>query len=71
MKRKTEKHILLPLALVAYAIIMGVLTYPRYSSSGQWGEYFTVIGITLLLALILHLLLKRRQQIRRRFRGEE
>ena len=69
--KKLEKHILLPSVLVVYAITMGVFSYPRYRSSGNWGEFFTVLGITLLLALILHFLLKRRQQIRKRFNGEE
>lgn len=69
--KKLEKHILLPSVLVVYAIIMGVFSYPRYRSLGNWSEFFTVLGITLLLALILHLLLKRRQQIRKRFNGEE
>lgn len=71
MKRKFEKHTLLPLVLVFYALVMGVLAYPSYRNSGNWGEYFTIIGITLLLALLLHFLLKRRQYIRNRFKGEE
>ncbi len=69
--RKLERHILLPLVLAAYALIMGVIAYPRYRTSGNWGEYFTIIGITLLLALMLHFLLKRRHQARKRFKGEE
>ena len=71
MKRKFEKHILFPLVLVCYALIMGILAFPRYRTSGNWGEYYTVIGITLLLALLLHFLLKRREYIRNRFKGEE
>ncbi|HOO95217.1 MAG TPA: hypothetical protein PLH60_04235 [Proteiniphilum sp.] len=71
MKRRLEKHILLPLVLVCYALIMGILAYPRYRTSGNWGEYFSIIGITLLLALLLHFLLKRREYIRNRFKGEE
>ncbi len=69
--RKLEIHIVLPLVLVFYALVMGILAYPRYRTSGNWGEYFTIIGITLLLALLLHFLLKRRQYIRNRFKGEE
>lgn len=71
MKRRLEKQLLLPLVLVCYALIMGILAYPRYRTSGNWGEYFTIIGITLLLALLLHFLLKRREYIRNRFKGEE
>lgn len=71
MKRRLEKQLLLPLVLVCYALIMGILAYPRYRTSGNWGEYFTIIGITLLLALLLHFLLKRRENIRNRFKGEE
>jgi len=71
MKRRLEKQLLLPLVLVCYALIMGILAYPRYRTSGNWGEYFTIIGVTLLLALLLHFLLKRRENIRNRFKGEE
>lgn len=70
MKRKIEKHILLPMLLALYALVMGFLAYPRYRATANWSEFFTIIGITLLLAIVLHFLLKRRQQIRNRFRGE-
>ena len=69
MKRRLEKHPVTTGAVLRP--IMGILAYPRYRTSGNWGEYFTIIGITLLLALLLHFLLKRRENIRNRFKGEE
>jgi len=67
MRRKIPKHLLFPAVLIGYVSILGIMSYPRYKASGNWSEYFTVIGITVLLALLLHLILKRRQKIRDQF----
>jgi LPXTG-motif cell wall-anchored protein len=67
MSRKIKRHILFPVVLLAYFAVMAVMAYPRYKASGNWNEYFGVIGISLLLALILFFVLKRRQKIRDRF----
>jgi LPXTG-motif cell wall-anchored protein len=62
-----KRHILFPAALLAYCVVMAVMAFPRYKASGNWNEYFGIIGISLLLALILFFILKRRQKIRDRF----
>lgn len=67
MSRKIKRHILFPVVLLVYFAVMAVMAYPRYKASGNWGEYFGVIGVSLLLALILFFILKRRQKIRDRF----
>ncbi|MDR2816415.1 MAG: LPXTG cell wall anchor domain-containing protein [Proteiniphilum sp.] len=67
MSRKIKRHILFPGALLLYFAVMAVMAYPGYKASGKWGEYFGVIGISLLLALILFFILKRKQKIRDRF----
>ena len=67
MSRKIKRHILFPSVLLVYFAIMGVMAYPRYKASGNWSEYFGIIGISLLLALLLFFILKRRQKIRDRF----
>ncbi|WP_298648671.1 LPXTG cell wall anchor domain-containing protein [uncultured Proteiniphilum sp.] len=67
MSRKIKKHILFPAVLLIYFTIMAVMAYPRYKASGNWSEYFGIIGISLLLALLLFFILKRKQKIRDRF----
>ncbi|NLY23707.1 MAG: LPXTG cell wall anchor domain-containing protein [Bacteroidales bacterium] len=67
MKRKNKKHILFPAALLIYVTVLAVITYPRYRESGDWNEYYSVIGISLLLAVLLFFILKRKQKIREQF----
>lgn len=67
MSRKIKRHILFPLVLLVYFAIIAVMAYPRYKASGEWAEYFGIIGVSLLLALLLFFILKRRQKIRDRF----
>ena len=67
MSRKIKKHVLFPAVLLLYLAIMAYISYPRYCESGNWGEYFAVIGISALLVVSLFFLLKRKQKIRDRF----
>jgi hypothetical protein len=67
MNRKIKKQFLLPAALLIYLGIMAYVSYPRYKESGNWSEYFTVTGISVLLVVLLFFLLRRKQQIRDRF----
>lgn len=64
---KIKRHILLPIALFIYTVAMALIAYPRYKASGNWTEYFTILGICLLMAIFLFIILKRRQKIRNRF----
>lgn len=67
MSQKIKRHILFPLVLLVYFAIMAMMAYPRYKASGEWSEYFGIIGMSLLFALLLFFILKRRQKIRDRF----
>ena len=71
MNRKIKKHFLFPAVLLIYLAIMAYISYPRYKESGNWNEYFTVTGISVLLVVALFFLLKRKQQIRERFTGKD
>lgn len=71
MSRKIKKQFLFPAALLIYLAIMAYISYPRYKESGNWGEYFAVTGISVLLVVLLFFLLKRKQQIRDRFTGKD
>lgn len=67
MSRKFKRHIVLPAVLLIYLAVMAVIAYPKYEASGKWGEYFAVIGISVLLLGMLFYILKRRQKMRDRF----
>jgi LPXTG-motif cell wall-anchored protein len=71
MNRKTKKQSLLPAALLIYMAIMAYISYPRYKASGKWGEYFAVIGISVVLVVLLFFLLKRKQKIRDQFNRKD
>jgi LPXTG-motif cell wall-anchored protein len=66
MNRKTKKQFFLPAVLLVYLAIMAYISYPRYKASGNWGEYFAVIGISVALVVLLFFLLRRRQKFRDR-----
>lgn len=67
MKQRAKRHILLPVALLLYTAIMGIIAYPRYQKEQNWNEYFLIIGIGVVLAILLFFVLKRRQRIRDNF----
>lgn len=67
MPRNNKKHILLPAILLVYVAILAIVSYPRYKESGEWNEYYAVIGVSLLLAVLLFFILKRRKKIREQF----
>lgn len=71
MKLSSRKNpILIPALLVVYAIVMGVISFPRYQASGKWGEFFGIIGACVVLAIALYFLQKRRNKMRSRFRDK-
>lgn len=67
MKQRAKRHILLPVALLLYTAIMAIIAYPRYQKEQNWNEYFLIIGIGVVLAILLFFVLKRRQRIRDNF----
>lgn len=67
MPLKSKRYIFLPLALAAYAIVMAVIGYPNYKQSGKLNEFWMIIGVCLILAVLLHFVLKRREKNREKF----
>lgn len=59
---------ILPIILVIYALVMAVITYPRYQASGRWLEFWGVIVACVVIAILLFFILKRKQEIRNRFK---
>lgn len=62
---KLRKSTLLPLLLLVYLGVMSYIGYPGYAS-GDYSPlyYFGVIAATLIVILLLHLSLKRRERLR-------
>ncbi len=60
MKRST----IIPLALLAYLGVMCYVGYPIYQA-GNFTKYFGIIGGTLVVIVLLHFALKKRERLRR------
>ena len=61
-----NKAVVIPLALLAYLGIMSYIGYDSYAS-GEFSAlyYFGVIAVSLLVIILLHFSLKRRERLRR------
>lgn len=69
--RKTRNPILLPLVLVVYAIAMASIGYPKYKESGNWSEFWGIIGGCVAAAILLYFVLRKRNKIRNEFNKPE
>ncbi len=61
---KLRLSTLIPIILLIYLGVMSYIGYPEFEN-GNYLYYFGVIGITLVIIVILHFYLKRREAIRR------
>lgn len=71
MSNKAKRHILLPSAIIIYIAVMAVISFPRYRESGNWAEYFAILGICILIAIFLYLILKRKKNVRDKFNRKD
>lgn len=55
---------LIPAILLIYLGVMSYIGFPEFEN-GNYLYYFGVIGITLVIIVILHFYLKRREELRR------
>ncbi len=63
---KLQRSTLIPLILLIYLGVMACIGWPDYASGRTSALfYFGVIAITLLILVLLHYNLKRREQLRR------
>lgn len=64
--KRLDKSIVIPAALLVYLGVMAYMTWPNYHSGKltAW-QYFGVIGITFVIAVALHFIIKKREQLRR------
>lgn len=62
---KVKKSTWLPIVLLVYLAVMSYIGYPDYVSGKSTPlYYFGIIGVTLLVIILLHFSLKRRERLR-------
>ncbi len=63
---KLKRSTVIPIVLLIYLAVMSYIGYPDYAA-GIYTPlyYFGIIGITLIVILLLHLSLKRRERLKR------
>lgn len=64
MNLRNKRHIVIPVAIVIYTIVIAIYAATKYYTPENKTSYFLVIGVNLLLALVLYLVLKRREDFR-------
>lgn len=61
--KKLKKSTIIPLALLIYLAVMSYMGLSYYYA-GDYLYYFGIIGVTLIIIIILHFLIKKREKIR-------
>ena len=63
---KIQRSVLIPAVLAVYLAVMAVIGWPDYASGRTSAlQYFGTIGVTLIILVLLHFNLKRRERLRR------
>ena len=63
---KIQRSVLIPAVLAGYLAVMAVIGWPDYASGRTSAlQYFGTIGVTLIILVLLHFNLKRRERLRR------
>lgn len=63
---KLKRSTVIPAVLAAYLVVMACIGYPEYAAGRTSAlYYFGVIGITVIILILLHFNLKRRERLRR------
>ena len=63
---KFNRALVIPLVLAVYLAVMAAIGYPAYLDGRTSPlQYFGVIGLTILIIILLHFNLKRRERLRR------
>lgn len=64
--RRVKRSTLVPILLVCYLAVMAYIGWPEYASGKSSAlYYFGIIGVTLVVIVLLHFNLKRRERLRR------
>jgi len=57
--------------LLIYLAVIAYLAYPKYAATGNFKEYFIVIGVTLVVIILLWLVYTWRERYREKIRKNE
>ena len=70
-KKKSKKHIIIPLALFIYLIAMAIYTYPKGDNPEvSLTQYYITIGITLVLIVAASYFIKKREEHKQKYEDE-
>lgn len=64
MRFKNKKHIVIPVAIVIYTIVIATYFGLKSYTPEMKGTFILVIGVNLALAAILYFILKKRDDLR-------
>lgn len=64
MRFKNKKHIVIPVAIVIYTIVIATYFGLKSYTTEMKGTFILVIGVNLALAAILYFILKKRDDLR-------
>ena len=62
--KKFKRSIIVPIALLIYLAGMSYIGFP-YFKAGKYLFYFGIIGSTLIIIVLLHYALKRKEKLRK------
>ena len=69
---KLKRSTIIPLVLLAYLAVMAYIGYPEYASGRSSATYYYgIIVVDLVVVLLLHIFLKRRETLRARRLAEQ
>lgn len=64
--KKIKRSTLIPVILFAYLCVMAMIGWPEYAAGRTSAlQYFGVIALTIVILVLLHFSLKRRERLRR------
>ena len=64
MKLKNKRHIIIPIAIVIYTLVIAIFFGLKSNSSDTMGAFYLIIGVNLVLAVVLYFILKKREEYR-------
>ena len=64
MKFKNKRHIITPIAIVIYTLVIALFFGLKSNSSDTKLAFYLIIGINLILAIVLYFILKKREDYR-------
>ncbi len=67
--KRYKKSTIIPLALLVYLIGMSYIGRSHFYA-GEYAFYFGVIGVTLLIIVLLHFMLKKREKMQQKREGK-